>query len=482
MIDPKRGKLKIILQIIAFKASCDGFPKLNIRNSLPSLNKSLDVIQFIMDLIESLIGIERLKELLINMLSFELDKIENTIKNILKSLIKESFSCGISPTMPIDYITNGINIDIKRIDFFDTLKSDPSSEEGISIYGDPTTDFNYFLYETVQTPLKPNTWNNLLIVNYYPPTMPINVDGEIKYNVLNIKVHPNFINKPIFNFLNDFIDSVRFLPKQNTVPKIIDSIFGTLTSSLKKDFNTILNEVKFEKIVDNVISNGDREQVTEQVSVDNSFFTFSNEELFEIEQTATLRQSGNMILKECSNTPSTLPLSGLTEMASELKNSTSPSLTKEILTKQLTRLSELSSDELSDENKKLAQSIFFKNLIKGFIKVIAKAIVGPAISVALSIYFKMAYGKINYNNLIEFIKNNAQMYIDMIKKVVIETIQRILLNFLINALKEIIICNFIENNKQAIKQYQDSLESLVSKGQEKYLKLMKALSKLGISM
>ena len=45
-----------------------------------------------------------------------------------------------------------------------------------------------------------------------------------------------------------------------------------------------------------------------------------------------------------------------------------------------------------------------------------------------------------------------------------------------------ILSVFIENNKQAIKQYQDSLERLVSKGQEKYLKLMKALSKLGISM
>ena len=41
---------------------------------------------------------------------------------------------------------------------------------------------------------------------------------------------------------------------------------------------------------------------------------------------------------------------------------------------------------------------------------------------------------------------------------VIKTIQRILLNFLINALKEIIICNFIENKKQAIKRVEKTIK------------------------
>lgn len=478
MVDPRRQKLKIVLKIVAFKASCDGFPILNIRNSLPSLDSALDAIQFLLDLIESLIGLEKLKELLINMLSFELDKIESTIKTILKLLIKETFSCGISPTIPIQYITTGIDVDLKRIDFFDTLKVDPNSSVGTSTYGNPSTDFNLFLYNTVQQPTIPNAWKNLLIISYYNPNTPVIVDGTVKYNVINIKIHPSYINKPIFNFLNDFIDSIRFLPERTTVPKILDTLFGVLTASLNKDFKIIQEEVKFEKMVEKIISNGDNQEI----EVDNSFFTFTNDELFEIEETATLRQSGKTLLKECSNTPSTISLSGVTELSTNLNNATNSTQVKNILTKSLSSLSSESSSDVSDEDKNLAEALFFKNLIKSFIKVIVKSIAGPAITTVLSIYFKLAYGVINYNSVIDFVKNNAKMYIDIIKEAVIKTVQRVLLSFLFNVLKELIICNFIENKKQTIKQYQDSLGSLVQSGKEKQLKLLKSLSNLGINL
>lgn len=477
MADPKREKLNIILKLIAFKASCDGFPILNIRNSLPSLNKSLNAIQFLLDLIESLIGVEKLKELLIEMLSFNLDEIETTIKTILKLLIKQVFSCGISPTIPLNFITQGVDIDLKRVDFFDTLKTDPNSDVGTCLYGDPNEDFNYFLYETIQQ-TTPNTWDSILTITYYGPNTPVLVDNEQKLNVINIKIHPSYLNKSIFTFLNNFIDSIRFLPKQNVVPKIIDSIFGTLTSASNKGFSVIQEEVKFEKMVDKIINDSDNEELT----IDDSFFKFTNDQLFEIEQETSLRQSGTRILVECSNTPSYLPLSGITTTSTLLANSTSSTEVNNILTVQLGGLSDDSVSNVSDENKDLGKKIFFKNLILGFIKVIVKALIGPAIMVVLSIYFKLAYGTFNYTGVIEFVKNNAKMYIDMIKEAIIGTVQRILLKFLFNILKEIIICNFIENKKQSIVQYRKSLESLVAGGQTKYIKLLNSLSKLGITL
>ena len=70
--DAVKGKLKVVQEILAFKASCDGFPNLKLSNSLPSINKLLDVIAFLMDLIKSVVGLEALKDKLINMLSYEM--------------------------------------------------------------------------------------------------------------------------------------------------------------------------------------------------------------------------------------------------------------------------------------------------------------------------------------------------------------------------------------------------------------------------
>ena len=60
--DAVKGKLKVVQDILAFKASCDGFPNLKLFNSLPSLNKLLDTIAFLMDLIKSVVGLDALKD------------------------------------------------------------------------------------------------------------------------------------------------------------------------------------------------------------------------------------------------------------------------------------------------------------------------------------------------------------------------------------------------------------------------------------
>ena len=96
-MDAKAQKLKVVTDLLAFKSSCDGFPSLRLFNSLPSLNNAFDAIAFILDLIKSVVGIEALKDKLIDMLSYEIDGFELAIKKVLKLLIKEVFSCGISP-------------------------------------------------------------------------------------------------------------------------------------------------------------------------------------------------------------------------------------------------------------------------------------------------------------------------------------------------------------------------------------------------
>ncbi len=151
-----------------------------------------------------------------------------------------------------------------------------------------------------------------------------------------------------------------------------------------------------------------------------------------------------------------------------------------ILTKQLQKLSDESTQNVSDENKKTGELAFFLNLIKGLIMVILKSIAGPAMILILSIYLKLSYGFLNFNDMKEFIKNNIKFYMDMVKKVIIDTIQKTLLTFLFNALKEVIICNLVNNTKQMQKQYQDTLNGLTNKNQAAVLDLTFKLTSLGV--
>lgn len=469
-----KGKLKVVTDILAFKASCDGFPNLKVFNSLPSINKLLDVIAFLMDLIKSVVGLEALKDKLINMLSYEMEGFELAIKKVLKTLIKEVFSCGISPTIPMDLITTGIDIDLSRIDFFNILKVDPDSVEGSILFGDPNKDFNYFLSDTVQLGT-PNNWKNLLIVTYSPTGI---VDGEVKNDVINIKIHPSYTNKTIFTFLNKFIDSIRFLPEVNTVPNVINTVFGTVSSVAGKNFITLKQDAEFETLMDKILSNYD----DTQVELDNTFIEFSNEERFKIDQRALELQSGTVILKECEDAPSTVNLRSIQNLLLAISGTTTSGERKTVLTKHLKILADESTENVSDENKKLGELTFFLNLIKGLLLVILKSIAGPAMILVFCIYLKLAYNTLNFNDLKQFIKTNLKFYLDMVKKIVIETIQKTLLSFLFNVLKELIICNFTKNLKQTQKQYQLSLAGLSGKAKFDQIELINKVASLGIGI
>lgn len=471
-MDVKSDKLKIINQILTFKSSCSGFPSLNLSNSLPSISNLLNAIAFLLDLIKSVIGVEALKEKLIDILSYELEGFELAIKKILKSLIKEVFSCGVSPTIPPDLINVGINFDLERIDFFDILKVDPTSIEGSIAYGDPNRDFNYFLYNTIQIPI-PNVWRNLLVVQFLPTAT---VDGQTKNNVINVKIDPSYSNRSIFNFLNDFIDSNRFLPETNTTPKIIDTIFGTIASSISKDLISLKKEAEFEQLVEKILSKSS----DVETEIDDTYIEFSNQEKFQVEETAILLQNGVTILEECNAAQSSINISTVQDLLSQLSTTTTAGERKKVLTKQLDIMAEESTSNVGRENKALGKLNFFLKLIKGLILVILKSVTGPAIILIISIYLKLAYGVLNFNELKEFIKKNLKFYTDMVKKIIIETIQKTLLAFLINVLKELILCNVINNNKEMIKQYQSSISTLTGGLARQQLILASELQSLGL--
>ena len=162
-------KEKVFGNISALRTLTGDFPKLNINNSFPSVNSSANPQQLLIDLILSLTGFEELKDTLIDILSYASETIEVIVKDALKVQLKSLTSCGVDPSLPAWLKSTGAGVEIKvsKIDFFNIFKVDPTTQAGGLMYEDVpagvlSTDFNTFLYYTIQDESNLRSWNNIL--------------------------------------------------------------------------------------------------------------------------------------------------------------------------------------------------------------------------------------------------------------------------------------------------------------------------------
>jgi hypothetical protein len=122
-------KSDIFGNIAASRVLGEGLPKLKTNSSFPSINNDGDTVAFLVDLLKSLVGLEGLREVIVDTLAYNLDGMEEKIKTAMKQSLKELVNCGVDPSIP-DYIkSNGVGIvtEVNKIDFFDILKTDPTT-------------------------------------------------------------------------------------------------------------------------------------------------------------------------------------------------------------------------------------------------------------------------------------------------------------------------------------------------------------------
>ena len=115
-------KKKVMGNVAALNVITEGLPKFKPLDSFSSMNNSTNATDFLMDLIQSLIGYEDLKSNIVDMLTRKLPEIESEIKKKLKIEIKGFVSCGINPSIP-DFLKStgsGVTIKLPNIDFFES--------------------------------------------------------------------------------------------------------------------------------------------------------------------------------------------------------------------------------------------------------------------------------------------------------------------------------------------------------------------------
>ncbi len=459
-------KKKVFGNIAAAKTLTEGIPKLKLSSSFPSINNGGNSITFLTDLIKSLIGYEALVETVVNILTRSLTDIEREIKKALKSELKSIVSCGVDPSLPAwikSTTPTGLVVEVNKIDFMDLLKVDPDSIGGKLLYGD-STDFNRFLYDTIQMGGTPNTWNGMLEVRFDA----VGVGGNPN-NTFVIKAAAGYDTKTLTDLNNDFIDSLKLFNSEGIINRIIDTIFGSISVSVKKTTKQLENEAKINNVVDCMV-NADTDDV-----IDNNFFSFTNEEVYVHQQEADLRQKGIVKLECCNKIAASIPVSLLTNLNTQLSAATTTQEQQAVISTNLNQMAEQTTVNSTNSSDNIAIKLnFFQQIIETIVKAIVGVILSPKVVTIFMVNYKIIYGPdAEYGDGVDFIKKNKNL-IRNITKSISAMIIKILVSIALKKIGELVADSAIQKQKEKGKNRLAQILSLVGIPQDT-LRIIKGL-------
>ena len=468
LIDDKK---KVFGDIAALRTLNEGFPKLNLSNSLPSINNDANSLDFLIDLLKTLIGYEQLRDSIVDVITYNLSDIELEIKKALKNELKSIVSCSVNPSIPsfINYAGTGVNIKVDKVDFLNIMRVDPTSIEGKFLYDDISSglnseDFNTYLFNTIQNENTEQNWGDVTTPNDIL-TVKFIKDTGTDTNILNIKASPYYSTasngKTLTDLNNDYIDSIQLFGSEKMISNIIDGLFGTLSSVLNKSQKQLENEEKINNVIESIVNLDDTTVLSD------NFFEFSNEELQNIENTARNRKNGIRMLKGCDEVVSSIPISSLDEMANNLSGTSTQIEVKSVIQTSIDNMSDISAineENLSD--KFTVKLNFIELLIRRLMLSIANFIVSPKVIVIFLMNYKILYGQDEeYTDAIDFIKKNKSLIRSIVNKIR-DLIIKILLKIVLKEITELIAKSVVKNNIEKSLNDVSQLLSLVGVPQE----------------
>jgi hypothetical protein len=467
-MDISKEKGKINGKIAALRVSSEGYPKMLLSEGKTSLNNvKSDSLSYLTDLIKSLVGFEALKETVVETLTYNLDDIELEVKLTLKKVLKSLVSCSIDPSLTDDFKQNGITLELDKIDFLDTMRIAPTSQAGKLLYNDianlsESTDFNTFLYNTIQDNGASGFWghvtttNDILDIKFNP----LGATPSDPNNSIVVKPSAYYSTKKLTDLNEAYIDSVKLFESTKLINNIIDSVFGSISVNVSKDKKTIQKELQIESIINKIL------QADEDVSIDDSFFQFSNDEYSNIEYKAELRRKGLKILKTDNEIESIVSIDRLTEISDEVDaldlTTTTSGLYKERLTNivrnGLDRLADESAINANQEDKLNVKVSFIEDILKQIMTAIINVILSPKLILVFAINHKIIYGD-SFKDVEDFMKKNKWL-LTLVLESVRDVIVAILIKKALKEIKKLAIDNVIKTQIEKTNSKKAQLASL----------------------
>lgn len=201
------------------------------------------------------------------------------VKEAVAVAIREALSCSSDFKIPPNTVQI---IDLSVLDYNNILKTNPNDNLlGGIFYGDPERDFNRFLYDLIQTPFTTESWEGdngpILDVTFITP-------GQ-----LSIAINQNYENKSFNDFIADYMDSIEIFNQKMLLGNVIDNFFSNITPNLDFSLEQLVNEEKTNKLIDKIL---DTDPCQDDIVYDDSFFSFTNDDIAEFESKARERKVG----------------------------------------------------------------------------------------------------------------------------------------------------------------------------------------------
>jgi hypothetical protein len=368
-------KTEIINNVALFEVLKD-LPKTKSTSSLESVNtKSKNLLPYLLDLFSTVCkeqenGKDRAKceatRILTEILIQFFPQLIKILKDGIIEGIKAGLACGVDFNIPSPAPT--IVVKAEKIDFTDMLKIDPNSDIGSMLYGTSSNeDFNWFLYDLIQTGGSSN-WKNLVDVTYDQNTQNF-----------EMKIDQSYVGKSFNQFLIDFINSIELLTLATLIPRILNILTGVLGANLP-NINTSIEKLlaleKVNKLQDKFNSS---DPCKEDYVYDDSYFKFTNEETYEMENIANQKKTGVVYLNlGCGLLPVTVNIPLLKGISDEIKN-TPPSKIDVVITQSIDSINNDLTNNVPDSDKNVSKLSLNLKMLEQLPKVFTNIILEPKI-------------------------------------------------------------------------------------------------------
>lgn len=458
---------------------CNNFPTTDISSVANDVKEALkDVIRILIELLVALIGI-KLEELQKKLGYFLIEEIKLFSKNVkftINDNIKSCFLCNINPLIPDWMITDGINIEISQFDFKDMFKINPNSVGGNLIYGD-NTDLNRFLFDTIQS-REEETWyyNQLPIATFefIQEGSLIGYDESKDYgdidnkgmqniissnNVMRMKISSSYQGQNIANFINDYINSLDpIIQSKKIIPSVMDASYGNISRLANLSYQSIIKRAEFDTAINTLVDEGAQD---EGYQIDNSFTTFTNDELNTIKQTSDEMYSGEVDFQKCCCGNSSISNDNILNFNERLNKATNLEEEITITTNAINVIANESTNSLPESERDKGYAEFLANFLSKLSTIVISMVLTPKINYIFVVLQYMVNKESRFINVKDFIRASWCIIKDILVGILQKLIYGLIIPQIVASISDLVRCAIKTKIKRLIDEQLKTRLSLI---------------------
>lgn len=221
-----------------------------------------------------------------------------------------------------------------------------------------------------------------------------------------------YFNRTIMEFNTDYITSLKLFDSKVVITQLIDALTNCLSIDLNLSYEQMFVKNEIKKMVSMI-------NETDDIVVNDCFFSFSNEEFENMIHKTELARAG--LLSENGELNSTVKVDAEKILSSlnTINENTSKEEMTTIINGALTEISKSISNteyELKDNVNFNVQMNFIENLLTNLAFVITSAVISPKLYLLLGINLQMLGSEPNFD-LAAFVEMHKQMIVSIIRSI-----------------------------------------------------------------